>query len=230
MSREGKGTTSRFTAGLGSGHGVAPVQPVPQALPALPGIEAAVGLAYMGGDAALYRRMLVRVRDEQGAAFATAFRAARMAGDWDTAARLAHNLKGQMRMIGAKALSEQAESLERAIHRREAEQADALEAGIAPVLERVMAGLAAIVPDPVAQPAAPVPGDRAGAEAALAQFERLLATGDSEAALRLGEFRQAMEAVGWPAPAREAIGHAAERYDFARAASLLRLEREARRG
>ncbi|HJW25641.1 MAG TPA: ATP-binding protein [Rhodocyclaceae bacterium] len=84
------------------------------ALPELPGIDAAVGLRYLGGRLASYQRVLVRFRDSRASGFADAFREARRADDWATAGRLAHSLKSSARTLGACQLGDLAEQLEKA--------------------------------------------------------------------------------------------------------------------
>jgi CheY-like chemotaxis protein len=62
-------------------------------LPTLPGVDTATGLARLGGNRALYRRLLTSFRRKQAGAVGE-IRDARDAGDLETATRLAHTLKG----------------------------------------------------------------------------------------------------------------------------------------
>jgi CheY-like chemotaxis protein len=88
----------------------------PAASPArnrFPGIESQLALAGMMGDEHLYHRLLRMFRDRE-ASFAARFQAACAAGDMRTATRLAHDLKSVAATVGAQAVRETAEALERA--------------------------------------------------------------------------------------------------------------------
>jgi CheY-like chemotaxis protein len=86
----------------------APARPAPTAV-----LDIGAALAALDGDEALYQR-LVRLFVERESNFATQFAAARRTGDDESAARLAHDLKGEAAMLGATALSEAAAAVERA--------------------------------------------------------------------------------------------------------------------
>jgi HPt (histidine-containing phosphotransfer) domain-containing protein len=77
------------------------------------GIETRGGLDNVGGDDALYRRMLGLFRDSE-TDFALRFGAAYAAGDATTAMRAAHDLKSEAGTLGMYALEEAAAALERA--------------------------------------------------------------------------------------------------------------------
>jgi CheY-like chemotaxis protein/HPt (histidine-containing phosphotransfer) domain-containing protein len=79
----------------------------------LNGIDARSGLANLGGDEMLYRRMLGLFRETE-TDFVARFRAAHAAGDARTAMRVAHNLKGEAGTLGMHSLEEEAAALERA--------------------------------------------------------------------------------------------------------------------
>jgi signal transduction histidine kinase/DNA-binding response OmpR family regulator len=81
-------------------------------LPELNGIDTRSGLANVGGNAVLYRRVLGLFRDRE-ADFAQRFRAARAAGDADAEMRAAHDLKGTAATLGMHAVQEAAAALER---------------------------------------------------------------------------------------------------------------------
>ena len=77
------------------------------------GIDTRAGLDNVGGDDALYRRMLGLFRDSE-TDFAQRFRAAHAAGDSTAAMRAAHDLKSEAGTLGMHALEEAAAALERA--------------------------------------------------------------------------------------------------------------------
>ncbi|MBF0190202.1 MAG: response regulator [Magnetococcales bacterium] len=84
-------------------------------LPPLPGLDTRMGLATMGGDESLYRNILARFVHNQGDVGQV------MAGllakaDLVTLERTAHTLKGVAASIGAQALRNAAEAVERAAH------------------------------------------------------------------------------------------------------------------
>ncbi len=78
------------------------------------GLDCDAGMAQVGGDARLYRKVLGKFRDHNAPRFAPDFRAALEAGDMPSAIRLAHSLKGVTRTLGAFALGERALALEEA--------------------------------------------------------------------------------------------------------------------
>ena len=80
---------------------------------ALNGIDTRRGLDNVGGDDALYRRMLSLFRDSE-TDFVQRFRAAHATGDVTTAMRAAHDLKSEAGTLGMHALEEAAAALERA--------------------------------------------------------------------------------------------------------------------
>ena len=77
------------------------------------GIDTRSGLANVGGDDALYRRMLGLFRDSV-TDFAQRFQAARAAGDTEAAMRAVHDLKGEAGTLGMPGLQQAATALERA--------------------------------------------------------------------------------------------------------------------
>jgi PAS domain S-box-containing protein len=85
---------------------------VEKSLPVFQGINVAIGLAHVGGRLPLLLRVLKQFRNAQGQNFGPQFTSAHAAGDWLTASRLAHSLKGVAHTIGATDLGESAEALE----------------------------------------------------------------------------------------------------------------------
>jgi len=88
-------------------------------LTGLPGLSIKNGLARVGGNRKLYRKLLGKFAANSSEA-ATDIRAARNAGDDATAIRLAHTMKSVAGNIGADALSQTAGELERAIKAKDA--------------------------------------------------------------------------------------------------------------
>jgi CheY-like chemotaxis protein/HPt (histidine-containing phosphotransfer) domain-containing protein len=83
------------------------------ALPQFKSIDTGSGLANIGGDGRLYRRVLCLFRDRE-ANFVQRFRAARAAGDADAQMRAAHDLKATAGTLGMPAVHDAASALERA--------------------------------------------------------------------------------------------------------------------
>jgi HPt (histidine-containing phosphotransfer) domain-containing protein len=79
----------------------------------LRGIDRQFGLANVGGNRDLYRRLLNLFRGHE-ADFVQRFRTARAAGDADAAMRAAHDLKGEAGTLGMHAMQDAAAALERA--------------------------------------------------------------------------------------------------------------------
>ncbi len=106
-----------------------------------PGIESAAALGRLMGDEQLYRRLLAMFRDRE-ASFAARFSAARAAHDMLSATRLAHDLKSTSGTLGATAVREAAEALERACASGAGAAAiDALLSAVVGHLDPVIAGL-----------------------------------------------------------------------------------------
>jgi len=87
----------------------------PAPIPALEGIDTKASLKRVGGNTALYLKILNRFHDSQGDSVQR-IRASLLEGDRETAQRLAHTLKGLAGNIGAERLQQDAAVLERAIH------------------------------------------------------------------------------------------------------------------
>ena len=82
-------------------------------------LNSEAGIRLAAGNAALYNRILEKFRRSQGSHVAE-MRAAIANGDWSTAQRLAHTVKGEAAQIGAGPLRSDAEQLEHALRRGEA--------------------------------------------------------------------------------------------------------------
>ena len=88
-------------------------RPASNTIQALSGIDTRRGLDNIGGDDALYRRMLGLFRDSE-TDFVQRFDAARAAGDAETAMRAVHDLKGEAGTLGMHGVQRAAIALERA--------------------------------------------------------------------------------------------------------------------
>ena len=82
-------------------------------LPMLPGIDTELGLSYMQGRTQLYRKLLAKMHENYWD-FESRFLEAKGNGDSEVMTRLAHTLKSAAGMIGAVAVQQAAEKLERA--------------------------------------------------------------------------------------------------------------------
>jgi CheY-like chemotaxis protein len=86
----------------------------PQSLPDLPGIDSEAGIARVGGNVGLYKKIL-RKFVENSAGAIEEIESAYAAGDGEGAIRTAHTLKGVGGNIGAEALQSAAADLEAAL-------------------------------------------------------------------------------------------------------------------
>jgi CheY-like chemotaxis protein len=104
----------------------------------LPGIDTAAGLATTMSNSKLYTRLLVKFRDSQ-ANFAELFSAALDDADPTAATRCAHTLKGSAGNIGARAVQDAADELEKAC------KENAPAASLALLLEKALAELSPVM-------------------------------------------------------------------------------------
>jgi CheY-like chemotaxis protein len=170
------------------------------ALPALPGLDTADGLARVAGNRTLYLKLLRQFAAEQGAA-AARLGAQLEAGDLASAERGAHALRGVAANLGARTVQAAAAEFEAAVHAQAApEQLDALRGALADVLapfvEQLRVALGAEPPAP-----GPVPGvvasdiDPATRAAVVAQMRRHLADCDAAASECLDAHRALFAAI-----------------------------------
>ena len=117
------------------------------------GLDVATGLRLARGRQSLYLSLLRKYVARQGV-FPTELEAALTVGDWATAERLAHTLKGISGQIGAQTLRALAEVLERALHNRELPEVHAaLRAQITELLgDLIMAISERLPPEPELKP------------------------------------------------------------------------------
>jgi len=187
-------------------------------VPELPGVDTARGLALVGGKPPFYLKLLTKFRDSQ-ASFAEQFRQARKAGDWDKATRLAHNLKGVARTLGADRLGVLAEPLEQAARQSLPEAAGEALGAVEEELRRVLAGLARLDMEE-----APAPGFIPGLvrpQSLARELNLLLEDQDTAALEHAAQLEQAL-AGGIHRAEAQAIGQAVARYDFTEARERLR--------
>lgn len=144
------------------------------------GLDVPRGMAVMGGDSALYRKMLQRFcSGQQG--FAASFQSAWASDDKVTARRLAHTLKGSASTIGATGVAELAALLEQVCEEGDdvgvATRLPSLMAELTPLLSKLEAALAD-------SPMAVVASQGIDAEMLAAQLQQLgalLAQSDAQA-------------------------------------------------
>ena len=189
-------------------------------LPDLPGIDQAAGLATAAQNPALYRRLLLKFRDGQGA-FAQVFAAARVDADAQAATRAAHTLKGTAGNIGARQVQAAAAALEHACAEnapdaRVAELLAATLAALDPVLQglQVLDAPANAAPAPLQANEAASGGASADTHTALLQrLQQLLTDSDSEAADVLLELQEHTRGTPLAVELRR-VSAAVEAFDF----------------
>ena len=181
-----------------------------EALPELIGIDTVAGIARVAGNKKLYRSILLKFRKSQ-LDVPNQIKAALQQGDWKTAERLAHTLKGVSGNISADALQEAARQLEAAI---KAEQAE-----INSELEEVNRQLTQVLQSLAALDVTPTPNhpdrdvDAKQVVSLLKQLRELLEDDDVEAAELLDELKLAL--AGHPAAKKLAtLGEAVDDFEF----------------
>jgi PAS domain S-box-containing protein len=162
-------------------------------LPAeLPGISILSGLSRAGGNKELYVKLLCKFRQGQKNAVSE-IRAALQSGDWGTAGRLAHTVKGVSGNLGAERLYRAAAELETAIGKGEADL-DYPIAEFSSHLKMVMDGIKTLEQSLVGQkkpkPPKAVSVDKEAVKLLLKEMIQLLESDLSEALNRLKALRQ----------------------------------------
>ena len=155
----------------------------------LPGFLLASGLERLGGNKPLYRKLLSKFRESQEDAVER-IRAALQAGDLETAARFAHNVKGVSGNLGAEDLYRASGALEKAIKEGERDVVDERIAEFDAHLKRVMGGIKELQETRSGQavPASPQqesPIDRKAVETLLKEIAQLLESDLTEAMNRI---------------------------------------------
>jgi two-component system, sensor histidine kinase and response regulator len=166
--------------------------PGPELPPTLDGFDLPEGIKRIGGDRALYRRLLLQFLDHSGNA-ADEIRAALAAGDRAKAKAETHTLKGVAGTLSAKELFSAAQALETALRRK----ADNVEAEAAAVIEqhtRAMKALATL-PRPGAAPG-PAPAhetaDAKDLTRLIEELDQCLSTHDARALQALSALQGAL--------------------------------------
>jgi two-component system sensor histidine kinase/response regulator len=145
------------------------------ALPAIAGLDMHDGLTRVGGNRGLYVKLLRRFVDEQGAAVLMV-RDALRTGDVETAARVAHSLKGVAGNLGAKQVHMAAGELEQTIREgASAPDVDARIETLAGVLGPLVSALTGALPQTHAASVAASPSNPVDASAAIEAAARLSA-------------------------------------------------------
>jgi two-component system sensor histidine kinase/response regulator len=124
------------------GNGAGSVPGIVDLPEALAGIDLHAGLALMGGDRALYRKLLLKFAGSQAPSGRQLYQAAQ-AGDRDTARRLAHTLKGLAANLGAQGLRQAAGAVEDRLSpgHAAAQAEDGVQDVLAPLVQRLEAEL-----------------------------------------------------------------------------------------
>jgi HPt (histidine-containing phosphotransfer) domain-containing protein len=193
------------------GPGQGPAVPS-QELPPLAGIDVEEGLRHVGENRVLYRKLLVRFRDQQ-AATPSEIGAALASGERETARRLAHTLKGLAGTLGVTAVRETARAVEAAIKDGQCD-GESLLAPLERTLDTARQALQAL------GDIEPETGPPQAASANLAllrgQFGKLrarLENFDAQALDTLREIRSQVPSVELPAAMQDLI-RAVEEFDF----------------
>jgi two-component system sensor histidine kinase/response regulator len=184
-------TLARFHAGPRplAGDAASPARSVAE-LPSVEGLDVTGGLRRVGGNATLYRKLLMQSREE----FRTAgdrLRELLAASDVEGACRLAHTVKGVAGNLGADRLRDAAAALEAELKHGSREAAAPLVASLEEAAGALIPGLEALEPpEPAARAAAAEPVDPARAEPLLRELGRLLRDDDMAAERLLGQLEE----------------------------------------
>jgi len=152
---------------------------LPAALAAIPGLDVAAGLKVLNGSRAAYLRLLRRYASDHGDDMIK-LRVSLAAGDWATARRLAHTLKGSSGNLGVTGIQLLAAALEAALaNGDDAAQIEARSEALAVELQSLAAALLAALPEDAA--VAPVEVDWGQVRQLLTELEPLLAASSMRA-------------------------------------------------
>ena len=159
----------------------------------LPGISIASGLGRVGGNKQLYAKLLRKFKDGQETAVEQ-IKAALQSGDVETAARLAHTVKGVSGNLGGEELYRAAADLEKAIKEGK-EDLDGPMTEFGSQLKVVMDGIKAFEESLAARrrsrkPAGEVQVDKEAVKSLLQEIAQLLESDVTEAMNRLEALKQ----------------------------------------
>jgi signal transduction histidine kinase/DNA-binding response OmpR family regulator/HPt (histidine-containing phosphotransfer) domain-containing protein len=153
-----------------------------EAIPAVEGLEINDALARIGGNRALYRKLLRQFLTQ--ASIPVEIGRALAAGDWAAAERLAHTVHGVAANLGARSVQARAADLEQALRERAeaptvAARQEAFQSTLDPFIARLRA---ALPPDPAADAATDQVVDPQQMADVAAQMQGLLGRFDAAAA------------------------------------------------
>ncbi|MFA6312761.1 MAG: response regulator [Sterolibacterium sp.] len=191
-------------------------------LEGLESLDTAAALARVGGDAALFRKMLGWFRDSQSTVIVD-IRAAAAAGDRASAVRLAHTLKGLSGNIGATRLFEAARLLEQAFGLEQNEMPQDLLDTVDALLAALFAEIDRAMPCAMAEAAPGQAGivDVAALTPLLRELARLLADDDGEATSQINRLATLLEGTALADDYRR-LDKLTESFAFEDALDLLR--------
>jgi PAS domain S-box-containing protein len=186
-------------------------------LPDIVGVDKNAGLAITQGNTALYRKLLVKFRDNY-ADFETEFREAQESNDAEAVTRLAHSLKGVAGNIGATQVQEAAGALEQASMKGQSDLEELLQHAV-DVLEPLVHNLAVLNSEQVLNEAEGNVDTKQVSEL-LIQLRELLEEDDADATVIIGE----LEALPTPAVNQAQLKQLSKfigEYDFEEALNVL---------
>ncbi len=199
----------------------APSRPVPSAAPgplaALPGINLAAGVQRLGGNAALYIKLLKELaRDSQG--IPAAIRASLAAGQPPEARRHAHSLKGAAANLSAEDLQMAAAAAEKAVKEERFGDVEPLLRDLERALAQVAVSVSRLGGEAETVPAA-APASSGGAKEIVPLAEEMLAALQRHDPVRVDESLAALRRLAGPELASriEPLEAAIGRFDFAAA-------------
>ena len=183
------------------------------------GLDQGAGLRRAGGQPQLYRRLLAAFVGDFGTASATL--AAQLAdGDWQSAERLAHTLRGMAGTLGAGPVAQLAGQLEQDCRLHVVDLSTATLRRLAPPLQALLAALAAQQETIALECMEPPDAGAAIDPGWLPRLQRMLASCDGEV-LSLWQACQPELARRFGRAAARRIGAALEQFDFDQALAVL---------
>jgi signal transduction histidine kinase/DNA-binding response OmpR family regulator/HPt (histidine-containing phosphotransfer) domain-containing protein len=186
--------------------------PVPQSseIPPLPGIDVAAGLRRVGGNATLYRKLLI----DFGRGYGDTVEKLRQgieAGQVNDMARLAHTVKGVAGNIGAMEVFAAAEAVDAALKDSNGDLALSLLSQLQIPLDKVMGGLQSLaVPAAAIPSASPGPVDQAAVAPLLHQLKAQLRDNSPDAEGLLEKIKSLLP----PSPELQAVSAGLDVFDF----------------
>jgi PAS domain S-box-containing protein len=204
-----------------AGPAPSPSEAAPPRVEALPGIDRAAGLRRVGGNEALYRRLLLDFHRDY-AASADRIRAVLAEDRLEDAERQVHTLKGVAGNIGAMEVYEAAQELDNSLRRGDLEKARSLLPEVERALSRVIKDLEPLVEQAAAaraEPEAAAAVDRPALETALRTLADLVRRNNPDAEAALEHVRVALG--GLHSRDVEHIAGALDQFDFRGAARAL---------